>query len=529
MNHPTVDMPAASAPAAAAAARLTWIGLPGTEVDEETARLLAAGAGGVVLFSANISGLDQLMALTAELRRHAARSLPIAIDHEGGHIVRVGAPLTRFPSAMAIGATRDEELAYQVARAAGEELLVLGIDVNFAPVLDVALDPRNASVGVRSFGSSPELVARLGAATVRGYQDAGIAATAKHFPGHGRTPVDSHLALPLVAGGREALRANDLPPFQSAIEAGVALMMVSHVAYEGLTHGLPSTLSGRIIGDLLRDELGFAGLVITDAMRMRALADSHAVPAACVQAVAAGADVVLPLDQQADTLAALAEAIRAGELPASRVDEALTRRRRLDARLAAGRPPATPDPASVLPNDDHVELASEVARRSLTLVRGQELLPLAESTAVAVVEFASRRPSLVEEAIAGSRTLGASLERRLPRLREVVVDAAADVPAAEQAALEAASTAEFVILATRDAYLWPEEQALIARILDGGRPTMLVALRNPYDVAAIPGITGAVAAYADVPATFEALADALTGHAGWPGHLPMSLDLPVAA
>lgn len=511
------------------AARLVWIGLPGPEVDEESAALLGMGVGGVVLFSRNITGAEQLRGLTADLRRRASGPLRIAIDHEGGHIVRIGAPLTRFPSAMAISAAGSEELAQAVAQASGSELASLGIDVNLAPVLDVALDPRNASVGVRSFGSSAEVVSRFGAAMVRGYREGGVAATAKHFPGHGRTPIDPHLELPQVEGGLDALRLHDLPPFGAAIEAGVDLVMATHVAYEGLTDRLPSTLSARVVRDLLRTELGFRGLTVSDAMNMGALTAGRAIPAACVASIAAGVDVVMPLEEQFATVAALEDASSAGDLPAARLAEALDRSARLDARLRAQ---PRPQPLA-LPNPDHLELARTVARQSLTLVEGGDLLPLSSTTSVAVIEFASRRPSPVEEEAAGptasaGASVGRTLRRHLPRVQEVLVDGRSEVPAgdraaAETAAVAAAGSAEVVILATRDAYLWPEEQRLIERICAVGRPTMLVALRNPYDLARLPRTTAAAAVYADVPVTLEALADALTGRAGWPGKLPMDL------
>lgn len=526
------------------AARLVWIALPGPEIDEESAALLEWGVGGVVLFSRNITGAEQVRRLTAGLRQKAAGPLRIAIDHEGGHVVRIGAPLTRFPSAMAISAAGSEDLAQAVARASGAELASLGIDVNLAPVLDVAIDPRNASVGVRSFGSSGEVVGRFGSAMIRGYRDAGIAATAKHFPGHGRTPIDPHLELPEVEGGLDALRRHDLPPFRAAIDAGVDVVMATHVAYEGLTDRLPTTLSSRVVHDLLRAELGFRGLTVSDAMNMGALTANRAIPEACVASIAAGVDVVMPLDDQVATVEALEDAIADGSLPVERVAEALDRSRQLDARLRAapGPPPVT------LPDDSHLELARNVASRSLTLVRDSDLLPLMAETSVAVIEFASRRPSPVEEesvgaasawtgsagtgsvgtGSVGAASVGSALRHHLPRVRDVVVDGRAEVlapdrAAAETAALDAAANCEIVILATRDAYLWPEEQSLIERICAGGRPTILIALRNPYDLVRLSRTDAAAAVYADVPVTLEALADALTGRTGWPGTLPMEL------
>ena len=522
------DAVAPAGDAGSAAARLVWIQLPGPGIDDETARLLEQGVGGVVLFGANIAGPEQLRLLTAELRRRAPGPLRIAIDHEGGHVARIGAPLTRFPSAMAIGATRSEELAYAVALAAGRELAALGIDVNLAPVLDVAADPRNASVGARSFGSSPELVARLGAATVRGYRDAGIAATAKHFPGHGRTPVDPHLDVATVAGGLDALRAIDLPPFRAAIAAGVDLVMATHVAYDGLTEGAPTTVSRAALTDLLRSELGFGGLVLTDAMRMRALADRMPVPRACVAAIDAGADAVMPMEEGPHALDELRAAIGSGLLREARVSDAIGRAMRLEERLSATRNAGHTTLAS-LPDAAHLELARTVARRSLTLIAGAELLPVRPAASVVVIEFPSRRSSPVEEEDTAASSLGSALARALPRMRHVALDGAYDAEAADRA-VAAAADAELVIVATRDAYVRDDDRELVARVAAAGRATMLVALRNPYDVAALAPTTGAVAAYADVPASLEALVDALTGRAGWPGTLPMSLSaaVPVA-
>jgi beta-N-acetylhexosaminidase len=517
-------------------AQLLWIGLPGPEIDDETSMLLEAGVGGVVLFSHNISGASQVRRLAGELRSRATRPLRVAIDHEGGHIVRIGAPLTRFPSAMAIGATGSEELAAAVGRAMGRELAAIGFDVNLAPVLDVAADPRNPSVGTRSFGSSPALVARLGSAFIRGLRAAGVAATAKHFPGHGRTPIDSHVDLPVLEGGIDALQLTDLPPFRAAIEADVDLVMASHLVVDGLTDGLPASLSSRAMIDLLRRDLGFDGLVVTDALRMGALAD-HDLPAACVRAVAAGADVVMPLDDQPAALAALTRTADDVHLTA-RIEEALGRVFRLDQRLRGSMETRNQDLA--LPDPDHADLAGEVARRSLTLVSDGTCLPIPADASVAVIEFPSRRSSPVEELAPGDSvqrppSLADALRPHVPRTRDVQIDVDGPGDASSEgsargreAALDAARSAELVVCATRDAYLWPSDRDLVADVVALGHPVILVALRNPYDLAILPATAERIAAYADVPATFEALADALTGRAGWPGLLPIDLDAALA-
>jgi beta-N-acetylhexosaminidase len=505
------------------ASRLLWIGLPGTEVDDETARLLEAGVGGVVLFAHNITGVAQVRELASALRARAAGPLRVAIDHEGGHIVRIGAPLTRFPGPMAIGATGSSDLAEAVGSAMGRELAAIGVDVDLAPVLDVAADPRNPSVGARAFGDSVELVSRLGTAFIGGLRSSGVAATAKHFPGHGRTPIDSHVALPALAGGIEALRRADLPPFRAAIEAGVDLVMASHLVVDGLTDGLPASLSRRAMTDLLRGELGFEGLVVTDALRMRAVAADRSLPEACLEAIAAGADVVMPLDDQV----AAQEAISAagdGAILSTRVEEALGRIAGLDARL--GEAAATRDGELELPDRSHAALAAELARASLTLCSAGTNLPIVESASVAVIDFPSRRGTPAEEAMPDGQgqttTLGRTLGRLVPRTHEVLLDPD-DGGVTSQAALEAGQAAELIVCTTRDAYLWETDRDLVRDVAALGRPTILVALRNPYDVAVLPRTDERVAAYADVPATLHALAEALTGRAGWPGRLPIHL------
>lgn len=506
-------------------ARLLWIVLEGPEIDDEADALLRAGAGGVVLFSRNITGADGLRTLTAKLRERSSGPLRVAIDHEGGHVARIGSPLTRFPSAMAIAATGSVELAEASARAAALELAWLGIDVNLAPVLDVAANPANPSVGVRSFGSDPGVVARFGAATVRGLRSGGVAATAKHFPGHGRTPVDTHHGLPTLSGGIDELRRTDLPPFQAAIEAGTELVMVSHAAYEGLTDGLPSTMSERIMTGLLRGELGFDGLILTDAMVMGAIADGHDIAAASASAVMAGAHAVMPLAAQVAALDALGSAHAGGRLSDERLANAVRRADELDRRVASRVAP------SELP-DGHAALAREIAQRSLTLCSSGRLLPVRDGTSVAVVDFASRRPSPIEEAepVGGVVTLGAALRRAGLRVREVRLSGEADRSTTERAAAhEAAEGAEVVVLATRDAFLWPADRELVAELAGGQRPSLLLALRNPYDLRVLDWSGEAIAAYADVPATLEALAEAITGRAGFTGTLPMRLDAPAEA
>lgn len=506
----------------ALAARLTWGIARGTTLDPLTASLLAAGLGGVVLFERNVADPGQVARLIADLRAAAGGRLLVAVDQEGGHIIRLGEPLTRFPSAMALGATGSPRLAFEVARSSARELRALGIDVVLAPVLDVAAEPGNPAVGARSLGDDPALVATLGAAMVRGYLAGGVVPVPKHFPGHGRTALDSHLTAPLVEGGRPALEALDLPPFAAAIAAGAPALMVGHVAYRGVGGAIPASLEPDVYR-LARRDLGFRGTAVTDALVMDSITARGGVPAAAVEAIAAGADIVMALDPDAATIRAIAEAIRSGRLPPRRATQAHRRALALGRRLS---PAAAPMPDDEAP-ERHAALADEVSRASLTLVEDPAgILPLGPGTSICLVECGSGRVSPIEDGTANRVRLAGALGSRFPRLDARWIPAG-DAEAAA-AAIRAAAAAEVVVLATRDAAaLGPGLAHDLATSLGRlGRPVVHIALRGPADLAG-SGATTRIAVYADVPATLAALADALlAGAAAFPGQLPVRLEPP---
>jgi beta-N-acetylhexosaminidase len=311
-----------------AATACVFPGFEGLEVPDWLRRELANGLGGVVLFARNVRDPEQLAELTASLRSERA-DLLIAVDEEGGDVTRLEAAAgSSFPGNLALGAVDDAALTRRVAAAIGGELASAGVNLDLAPVADVIVDPANPIVGVRSFGSDPRLVARQVAAFVEGLQEAGIAACAKHYPGHGETAADSHLELPTAETDRETLLARALPPFAAAVEAGVRAVMTAHVRFPALADE-PATLSAGLIG-LLRSELGFTGLVLTDALEMRAISGTVGLQEGGVQALAAGADTLcLGADRTPSEVervqAAILEAVRGGRLPEERVREAAAR------------------------------------------------------------------------------------------------------------------------------------------------------------------------------------------------------------
>jgi beta-N-acetylhexosaminidase len=323
---------------------------PGTTAPRWFLEALGRGLGGVTLFGNNVLG--DTAALTASLRSASEIEPVIAIDEEGGDVTRIayeqGSP---YPGNAALGAVDDVALTRQVHWAIGADLAALGINLDMAPCADVLGTTDSPAIGTRSFGSDTDLVARHTAAAVTGLQAAGVAACAKHFPGHGRTSTDSHHALATIEGTLEDLRRKDLPPFSAAIKAGAAAVMPSHLRLPELTGDLAASVSAAAITGLLRGELGFDGVVISDALEMKALRSAYGLPGAAVRALAAGNDLLCfgrdtSEDEYLAVRAALADAVRSGELPGSRLEDAAERVAALRVKLADSRqgpPPAYPD------------------------------------------------------------------------------------------------------------------------------------------------------------------------------------------
>jgi beta-N-acetylhexosaminidase len=329
------------------------------------------GLGGVILFARNIAEPEQV----ADLCHEAARLSPelplwVSIDQEGGRVARLKTPFTEWPPMATIGRSCDTGLAERFARALASELRSVGITLDYAPVLDVFTNPGNQVIGDRALSSRADEVARLGAAIIRELQAERIAACGKHFPGHGDTFADSHLELPLVEHPIERLRQVEFVPFRAAVEAGVACIMTAHVFLPALDEERPATLSRYIISGLLRDELGFEGLILSDDLEMKAVANQYPVPAASVLAVEAGCDGVLICsgnhELQVAALESLIHAVEEERLSTLRVEDALKRQLRAKERFLAE--PARSSPLAarqlrqLLGRDEHRAIADEMAR-----------------------------------------------------------------------------------------------------------------------------------------------------------------------
>jgi beta-N-acetylhexosaminidase len=328
------------------------------------------GLGGVTLFARNIAEPAQVAELCYESSQLTPRSPAwVSIDQEGGRVARLRAPFTEWPPMATLGRSGETALAERFARALAGELRAVGVTLDFAPVLDIHTNPKNPVIGDRSLAEKAADVARLGTAIVRVLQDEGIAACGKHFPGHGDTATDSHFELPLVEHPPEQLRAREFLPFVAAIEAEVATIMTAHVLVPCFDERRPATLSRRIITGLLREELRYDGVILSDDLEMKALAKDYTVPEAAVLAIEAGCDGVLICsgnhDVQAAALEALVHAIESERLPIARVEDALARQRRARERfLAPGRPRPLSAKAlrQAIGREEHRLIADEMAQ-----------------------------------------------------------------------------------------------------------------------------------------------------------------------
>jgi beta-N-acetylhexosaminidase len=365
---------------AAKIGQLFMVGFEGTKVTPELAAWMGTyGWGGVILFGRNVESPAQLLALTQGLqtaRRRGSTPLLIAVDQEGGRVARLKVPFTTFPSAARVGQTASEPLAHEVGQMLGRELRAVGINMDMAPVLDVLTNPANTVIGDRAFGSDPQGVSRIGVAFMSGLHTAGILAVAKHFPGHGDTWLDSHIALPLSERTEAQLRACELLPFQEAIRAGLQAIMTAHVIFNAWDADQPATVSSSILSHILRAEMGFPGVIVSDDLGMAAISETMPWEEVPLQAIRAGVDLLLICHQrqrQEQAYASVLRAIERGELPETLVDCALARLEALKAQLHRLLQKAATSPTlACIGSVEHQELAAKVVKQSVQLAAREE-------------------------------------------------------------------------------------------------------------------------------------------------------------
>jgi beta-N-acetylhexosaminidase len=492
--------------------------------------------GGVIM---SVGSPTEVAAKINGLQRRAKVPLLVAADLETGAGFRMRGAVfmpgtielggaTSFPSLMALGATGEPSLAYEMGRVTAVEAAAVGIRVPFAPVLDVNNNPDNPIINVRSFGEDPEQVAEMGAAFVRGIQDQGAIATGKHFPGHGDTDTDSHLRLPVINATRERMDSVELRPFQAAIDVGMGAMMTAHITVPSINggNGEPATLSSAVLTDLLRTEMAFEGLIVTDAMDMSAISGRLGVGEASVRAVEAGADVILMPASVGGAAAGIVSAVEEGRVPEGRIDDSVLRI--LQTKEALGLPEERTVDLEAIPSSmgtpEHLAVAEEIAEKSMTLIRnGGNLLPLRGTRSARVLSVTYRRPS---DVLAG-RYFNRRLRQTYPRLITANVDQNTAGALSEGLIRQARNSALVVVsiyvtaVSYSNTVAVPEEVADFVRQLDAiGKPHVVVSFGNPYLITDFPDVRAYMLGWSGSEVSQRAAARALFGEFDIRGRTP---------
>ena len=521
-----------SATAVAGNQRLYGVNTPADVIDKYK-------PGGVIYYTAargpdNIGDPRQIATLSNGLQDVATTQrqpipLLISTDQEGGALVaRLTAPATQMPGNMALGAGRSADDAHRSADVIGTELAAVGINQDLAPVADVNVNPANPVIGIRSVGEDPDLVSELVAAQVDGYHDGGVAAVAKHFPGHGDTATDSHFGLPEVTHTREQLEEIDLPPFQAAIESGVDSIMTAHVVLRSVDpSGVPATMSEPILTGLLREELGYDGLIITDALDMGGATSTFPHDVAPVQALKAGADqLLLPPDFDIAYNAVL-NAFRSGEISMERLDESVYRVLRLKTQRGLFDDPFVNvrKAEKVVGAPDHLADAQEITDRTTTLVKNDAgLLPLSDEP---------RNVLVTGWGLTTTATLGNAISQRG---QTVQVFETGLTPGTTQinGAVTRALASDMVVVSTNNAAnvnintglptpSAAAQQALVNALLATGKPVIVSGMRNPYDISYLTAAPTYLATYGYTAHQMESLTRVLFGEVNPSGKLPVTI------
>ncbi len=520
LTDPEIDTMIAEMTIEEKVGQLIMVGFEGTQANAtiET-HIHERFVGGVVLFSRNIETPQQTAELTNQLQQLAqttTRQIPlfIGIDQEGGWVIRLREGATVLPGNMALGATDSTKLAERAGEITAVELAAVGVNLNFAPVVDVNNNPQNPVIDRRSFGESPELVSRLGVAYIRGLQHNGVLATAKHFPGHGDTTVDSHFDLPTVNHDRERIHALELQPFRAAIDADVAAIMTAHIIYPAFDPDRPATLSPAILTNLLREELGFDGLLITDDMEMKAIDDRYRSGEAAVMAVEAGADIVMVLwspTKQIEVFEALLSAVKSGRISQARLDQSVERI--LKSKEAAfNRRFVDPDAVGeAVGTDAHKQLAQTIASQAITVVENRDnLLPLTLEPETSVL------------ILSASSSLFENFKARHPNTVEVKTPQKPEAENILPQLIPQAENADVVI-----AGIMNDEQAALVQQISLGTttPVIVIALGSPYTLQCCPAVSASLATYDIHKASVSAAVEVIVGAQAARGKLPVQLSI----
>lgn len=517
-----------------------WNGQVTTTVNEGIKRSIHdQDLGGLILFDKNIVDVRQVTTLTHNLQMEAGDiPLFLGIDQEGGVVKRIPGG-TNLPGQMALGATGDAALAEAAGRLTGEELKALGLQVNFAPVLDINSNPDNPIIGMRSFSSDADLVSRLGIATIKGLRQSGVIAAVKHFPGHGDTTVDSHLGMPVLTHNRERLDAVELKPFRDSIENGVEMIMTAHIAFtavdnehimslkDGSSVPIPATLSKKVLTGLLRGELGYKGVIISDAFTMNAIAEHFGENKAVERAVSAGVDIILMPQDPAAAHQTLVNAVKSGTIPKETIHNSVKRILELKSKYGLfDRSESLTHKLStlndIIGSEAHRTVERKIAERAVTLL-------------------ASRDGALPDQIHQGDRVVIVAAEQeQAKQLERQLMQAASNLSLKTEysvisqgkttEALKAIDTADYIILATyqfrnvASQFGWTDVQTLIKEMNERNKRYALLSLGNPYETIFLQNVRSGLAVYGKQEPNTIAGIKVLLGQLEAGGVLPVTLD-----
>jgi beta-N-acetylhexosaminidase len=502
--------------------QMLLVGFYGLEAPDYILDWLREGRiGGVILFGRNVESPEQVARMTQQIHDAAKYPALVAIDQEGGTVARLREGFTESPGAMALSAGGNEKLAERMAQVLGTEMRALGINWTYAPAVDISYNIDNPTVGTRSFGNDKEQVASMTVAVVRGFQAGGVAATAKHFPGLGNTAIDTHQALAVLDTSVEQVIINDLIPYRAAMQAGLASIMTTHTKFTALDKDYPATLSPVIVKRLIREELGFDGVVCTDCMEMKAISNHYGSGESAVLAALAGIDLILfshTRTMQEAAYDALIEAAHSGRIPLEMIDCANKRIQQLKEQYAT-----TQIDIGQIRASDHLETADKAAHAGTVLLKADaSVFPLnPDKHTIALIEFASFLDSEAVEA-GGQTGLAKLVAEALPQVETISLKVADTDEKMLQKAQKLAAESDVLVLATRNAHLWESELAMAEDFISRAQQVILLCLRNPYDASVLEAGT-VVCTLGDAAPSLQAAVDALLGEFTPSGKLPVNL------
>lgn len=521
-------------------------GFAGKNAEGATPLIEDLHPGGIIYFARNTGTIEEVSSLSRSLQEcaiHTGSGIPllIAADQEGGIVSRLKSDIPRMPGPMALAAAvsdGDHNLVYKASRAMGLHLRAAGINMNFAPVLDVNNNPKNPVIGIRSFGEDPSLVANFGLMAIGGFISAGVIPVGKHFPGHGNTSVDSHLALPVLSRSIAELESCELVPFKAAIQANIPAIMSAHIVFEAIDPQNPATLSRAVISDLLRGTLGFKGLAITDCLEMNAISRHVGTTVGALSAFKAGCDLLLishTHEVQRQAYSALLKAVKTGEITEDRLDAAVDRILRLKETFKL----PNDLPAEIAYDSRFGKLSHDLHVRSITLVKDEHnIIPIrpadGENLRICIAIPKPRRQALVENPVEKLSTstnpswklnlrtdLAISISNLCPNaeITEVFMQ---DLTSIEQCILVSSKVHATIVL-SENATIDENQAKFIQKVVSEAPNVVLVATRNPYDISVAPAVGTYLCTYGTQSEAMESLAEVLLGLKPATGSLPVSI------